>query len=131
MVSYGFILHVHICSYLKTKTQLLLYKKDHEIKTTYHKKYSEKDIYTATLIPEYGSWIRFGFQKNTKINAYKYPIKNQEDEITIQLDKINHKPILTLLKEMGLTNLEIYQNLHYADFFYFDKPLLINSVSFK
>nr|ULD16151.1 RNA polymerase beta subunit [Cylindrotheca closterium] len=117
--------------YLKTKTQLLLYRKDHEIKTTYHKKYNEKDIYTATLIPEYGSWIRFGFQKNTKINAYKYPIKNQEDEITIQLDKINHKPILGLLKEMGLTNLEIYQNLHYADFFYFDKPLLINSVSFK
>jgi DNA-directed RNA polymerase subunit beta len=32
---------------------------------------------------------------------------------------------------MGLTNLEIYQNLHYADFFYFDKPLLINSVSLK
>ena len=113
--------------YLKTKTQLLLYRKDHEIKTNYHKKYAEKDIYTATLIPEYGSWIRFGFQKNTKINIYKYPIKNQEDEITIQLDKINHKPILSLLKEMGLTNLEIYQNLHYADFFYFDKPLLINS----
>jgi DNA-directed RNA polymerase beta subunit len=117
--------------YLKTKTQLLLYRKDHEIKTTYHNKYSEKDLYTATLIPEYGSWIRFGFQKNTKINAYKYPIKNQEDELTIQLDKINHKPILSLLKEMGLTNLEIYQNLHYADFFYFDQPLLINSVSLK
>ena len=117
--------------YLKTKTQLLLYKKDHEIKTKYHKKYGEKDLYTATLIPEYGSWIRFGFQKNTKINSYKYPVKNQEDEITIQLDKINHKPILNLLREMGLTNLEIYQNLHYADFFYFDKPLLINSISLK
>jgi hypothetical protein len=44
--------------YLKTKTQLLLYKKDHEIKTNYHKKYEEKDLYCAqTLIPEYGSWI--------------------------------------------------------------------------
>jgi DNA-directed RNA polymerase subunit beta len=113
--------------YLKTKTQLLLYRKDHEIKTNYHKKYDEKDLYTATLIPEYGSWIRFGFQKNTKINPYKYPIKNQEDEVVIQLDKINHKSILGLLKEMGLTDLEIYQNLQYADFFYFDKPLLINS----
>jgi DNA-directed RNA polymerase subunit beta len=113
--------------YLKTKTQLLLYRKDHEIKTNYHKKYDEKDLYTATLIPEYGSWIRFGFQKNTKINPYKYPIKNQEDEVVIQLDKINHKSVLGLLKEMGLTDLEIYQNLQYADFFYFDKPLLINS----
>ena len=113
--------------YLKTKTQLLLYKKDHEIKTSYHKKYDEKDLYNATLIPEYGSWIRFGFQKNTKINLYKYPIKNQEDEVVIQLDKINHKPILYLLKEMGLTDLEIYQNLQYSDFFYFNKPLLINS----
>ena len=117
--------------YLKTKTQLLLYRKDHEIKTNYHSKYDEKDLYTATLIPEYGSWIRIGFQKNTKINTYKYPVKNQEDEITIQLDKMNHKPILILLREMGLTNLEIYQNLHYADFFYFDKPLLINSISLK
>ena len=113
--------------YLKTKTQLLLYRKDHEIKTNYHKKYDEKDLYTATLIPEYGSWIRFGFQKNTKINPYKYPIKNQEDEIVIQLDKINQKPILYLLKEMGLTDLEIYQNLQNSTFFYFNKPLLINS----
>ena len=52
--------------YLKTKTQFLLYRKDHEIRTNYHKKYDEKDLYTATLIPDYGSWIRFGFQKNTK-----------------------------------------------------------------
>ena len=43
--------------YLKTKTQLLLYRKDHEIKTNYNRKYDEKDFYTATLIPEYGSWI--------------------------------------------------------------------------
>jgi DNA-directed RNA polymerase subunit beta len=113
--------------YLKTKTQFLLYNKDHEIKTNYHQKYDEKDLYTATLIPEYGSWIRFGFQKNTKINSYKYPLKNQEDEIIIQLDRINQKPILYLLKEMGLTDLEIYHNLQYSDFFYFSKPLLINS----
>ena len=117
--------------YLKTKTQFLLYNKDHEIKTNYHKKYDEKDLYTATLIPEYGSWIRFGFQKNTKINSYKYPLKNQEDEVIIQLDKINQKPILYLLKEMGLTDLEIYQNLQYSDFFYFNKPLLINSKRLK
>ena len=113
--------------YLKTKTNLLLYQKDHEIKTNYHEKYDEKDLYTAILIPDYGSWIRFSFQKNTKINVYKYPVKNQEDEIIIQLDKINQKPILHLLKEMGLTDLEIYQNLQYSDFFYFNKPLLINS----
>jgi DNA-directed RNA polymerase subunit beta len=112
--------------YLKTKTQLLLYRKDHEIKSNYHNKYDQKDLYTGTLIPEYGSWIRFIFQRNTKINPYKYPIKNQEDEVMIQLDKINQKPILYLLKEMGLTDTEIYKNLEYSDFFYFDKPLLIN-----
>ena len=115
--------------YLKTKTQFLLYRKDHEIKTNYNKKYDEKDLYTAILIPEYGSWIRFGFQKNTKINSYKYPLKNQEDEIIIQLDKINQKPILYLLKEIGLTDLEIFQNLQHSDFFYFNQPLLINSRS--
>jgi DNA-directed RNA polymerase subunit beta len=117
--------------YLKTKTQFLLYRKDHEIKTSYNTKYDEKDLYTATLIPEYGSWIRFGFQKNTKINSYKYPLKNQEDEVIIQLDKINQKPILYLLKEMGLTDLEIYQNLEHAEFFYFNKPLLLNSKHFN
>ena len=116
--------------YLKTKTQFLLYRKDHEIQTNYNQKYDERDIYTATLIPEYGSWIRIGFQKNTKINSYKYPLKNQEDEVIIQLDKINQKPILFLLKEMGLTDLEIFQNLHHSDFFYFNKPLLINSNQF-
>jgi len=117
--------------YLKTKTQFLLYRKDHEIKTNYNKKYDEKDLYTAILIPEYGSWIRFGFQKNTKINSYKYPLKNQEDEIVIQLDKINQKPIVYLLKEMGLTDLEIFQNLEHSDFFYFNQPLLINSKEFN
>ena len=117
--------------YLKTKTQFLLYRKDHEIKTNYNKKYDEKDLYTAILIPEYGSWIRFGFQKNTKINSYKYPLKNQEDEIIIQLDKINQKPIIYLLKEMGLTDLEIFQNLEHSDFFYFNQPLLINSKEFN
>lgn len=113
--------------YLKTKTQFLLYRKDHEIKTSYNKKYDDKDLYTAILIPEYGSWIRFGFHKNTKINSYKYPLKNQEDEIVIQLDKINQKPVIDLLREMGLTDLEIFQNLQHSDFFYFDQPLLINS----
>ena len=113
--------------YLKTKTQFLLYKKDHEIKTIFNKKYDKKDFYSAILIPEYGSWIHFNFQKNTKINSYKYPLKNQEDEVLIQLDKINQKPILYLLKEMGLTDLEIFQNLEYSDFFYFKNPLLMHS----
>lgn len=117
--------------YLKTKTQLVLYKKDYEIKTNYHWKYKEQDFYGATLIPDYGSWIRFGFQKNIKLNAYKYPVKNQENEIIIQFDKINQKPILDIFKEMGLTDLEIYQNLQYADFFYFTEPLLINSKRFE
>ncbi|QXE46166.1 RNA polymerase subunit beta (plastid) [Nitzschia inconspicua] len=113
--------------YLKSKTQLLLYQKDYEIKTNYQKKYSGKELYTATLIPEYGSWIRFNFQKNTNLNPYKYPLKNQEDELIIQLDKLTQKPILLLLKEMGFTDLEIYQNLYHSDFFYFQKPVLINS----
>lgn len=117
--------------YLKAKTQILSYKENHEIKDNYHDKYKEKDLYTATLIPEYGSWIRFGFQKNTNINLYKYPIKNQEDEIIVQLDKVTQKPILHLLKEMGLTDLEICQSLHHSDFFYFNNPFLTNSVKFE
>jgi DNA-directed RNA polymerase subunit beta len=117
--------------YIKSKTRLLLFNEDHEIKTNYNKKYDEKDLYTVTLIPEYGSWIRFGFQKTTKINQYKYPLKYQEEDINIQLDKISEKPVLSLLKEMGLTDFEIYRNLEHADFFYFTHPLLITSTRFK
>ena len=114
--------------YLKTKSKIIQYKDDHLIKDIYKEKYEEKELYTATLIPEYGSWIRFGFQKNTKINLSKYPIKNQEDEIIIQLDKVTQKPIIHLLREMGVTDLEICQNLQNSEFFYFNKPLLSHSI---
>ena len=58
-----------------------------------------------------------------KISNYNLGKSTIEDEVIIQLDKVNQKPLLHLLKEMGLTDLEIYQNLHYSDFFYFTKPL--------
>ena len=115
-------------TYLKTKSKIIDYKDDHLIVDLYKKKYEEKKLYTATLIPEYGSWIRFGFQKNTKINIAKYPIKNQEDEIIIQLDKLTQKPIIHLLKEMGITDLEICQNLQNFEFFYFNQPCLTDSI---
>ena len=114
--------------YLKTKSKIIQYKDDHLIKDIYKKKYEKKELYTATLIPEYGSWVRFGFQKNTKINVSRYPIKNQEDEIIIQLDKVTQKPIIHLLKEMGVTDLEICQNLQNSEFFYFNKPILTHSI---
>jgi DNA-directed RNA polymerase subunit beta len=114
--------------YLDTKSKIIQYKDDHLIKDIYKKKYEEKELYTATLIPEYGSWIRFGFQKNTKINISKYPIKNQEDELIIQLDKLTQRPIIYVLKEMGLTDLQICQNLQNSEFFYFNKPILTNSI---
>ena len=114
--------------YLDTKSKIIQYKDEHLIKDIYKKKYEDKELYTATLIPEYGSWIRFGFQKNTKINVSKYPIKNQEDEIIIQLDKVTQKPIIYVLKEMGLTDLQISQNLQNSEFFYFNKPILTNSI---
>ena len=113
--------------YLKSRSEIIQYKDCHEIQDNYIQKYHEKDLYTAILIPESGSWIRLGFQKNTEINKYKYPIKNQEDEVVIQLDKFTQKSVIHLLKEMGLTDLEICQNLRHADFFYFNKPLIKNS----
>jgi len=122
------ILFKNKTKYLKTKSKIIQYKHDHVIKDIYKKKYDQKEFYTATLIPEYGSWIRFGFQKNTKINISKYPIKNQEDEIIIQLDKVTQKPIIHLLKEMGVTDLQIYQNLQNSEFFYFNRPIVTNSI---
>ena len=114
--------------YLKTKSKIIQYKEDHLINDTYKRKYEEKELYTATLIPESGSWIRFGFRTNTNDNISKYPIRNQEDEVVIQLDKITQKPVIHLLKEMGISDLEIYQNLQNSEFFYFNKPVLTSSV---
>ena len=114
-------------NYLKSRSEIIQYKDYYEIRDNYKQNYETKDLYTAILIPESGSWLRFGFQKNTEINKYKYPIKNQEDEIVIQLDKFTNKPIIHLLKEMGLTDYEICQNLQHANFFYFNKPLITNS----
>ena len=111
-------------NYLKSRSEIINYKDCHEIKDRYKVQYQEKDLYTAILIPDSGSWIRFGFQKSTNINKYKYPIRNQEDEVIIQLDKFTQKPIIHLLKEMGLTDLEICKNLNHADFFYFNEPLI-------
>jgi DNA-directed RNA polymerase subunit beta len=122
-----FINDSNIHKYIKSKTRILLFNEDHEIKTDYHNKYDEKDLYTVTLIPEYGSWIRFAFQKNIKLNQYKYPLKHPEEDITIQLDKINQKPVIFLLREMGLSDSEIYKGFEHADFFYFTKPLLVSS----
>ena len=114
--------------YLRSPSKIIQFKEDHQVLDSYKEKYDTKEFYTATLIPESGSWIRFGFQKNTKINRYQYPIRNQEDEVIIQIDKMTQKPILHLLKEMGLTDWEIYSNLKHSDFFYFTKPLLTGSI---
>ena len=116
-------------NYLKARSEIINYKDCHEIKDNYKVQYHEKDLYTAILIPDSGSWIRFGFQKNINVNKYKYPIKNQEEEVIIQLDKFTQKPVIHLLKEMGLTDLEICKNLNHCDFFYYNKPLITHLIS--
>ena len=100
-----------------------------EKKDIYKDKYENKDLYNVTLIPEYGSWIRFGFLRDKKTDLYKYPITNRfEDDIVIQIDKITKKPVIHLLREMGLKDLQISKNLEHSDFFYFDSPFLTTSI---
>ena len=112
------------------RSDIIKNKNVFEKKDFYKDKYEEKDFYTATLIPEYGSWIRFGFQRNKKIDIYKYPITNRfEDDILIQIDKITKKPVIHLLREMGLTDLQISRSLQHSDFFYFNNPLLATSIN--
>ena len=110
------------------RSDILKNKNYFEKKDIYKQKYEGKDLYTATLIPEYGSWIRFGFLRNKKIDMYKYPITNRyEDDIVIQIDKIIKKPVTHLLREMGLKDLEISKNLEHSDYFYFNNPFLTGS----
>ena len=96
----------------------------------YKKTYEEKALYSATLIPEYGSWIRFSFQRDKKRDIIKHSLRVKdrfEDDIIIQIDKITKKPVLHLLKELGLSDFEIQRNLQHDDFFYFNIPTLLNS----
>ena len=112
------------------RTNIIKNKQYFEKTDLYIDKYKNKDLYTATLIPEYGSWIRFGFLRNKKLDSYKYSLNDQfEDDIIIQIDKLTKKPIIHLFKEMGLDDLEIAKNLKHRDFFYFNSPNLTTSVN--
>ena len=114
------------------KSEIIKNKDFFEKKDFYQNKYEEKDLYTATLIPEYGSWIRFLFYREKKIDILKYPITNRfEDDIFIQIDKLTKKPIIQLLREMGLSDIEIARSLQHSDFFYFDSPLLTTSINLE
>nr|WAJ57600.1 RNA polymerase subunit beta [Actinocyclus sp. (in: diatoms)] len=114
------------------KSEIIKNKEYFEKKDLYQNKYEEKDLYTATLIPEYGSWIRFLFYREKKIDILKYPITNRfEDDIFIQIDKLTKKPIIQLLREMGLSDIEIARSLQHSDFFYFNSPLLTTSISLE
>ena len=105
------------------------YIEKYEGKDLYKEKYDEKDVYTAVLVPEYGSWIRFGFYKEKPRHNLLGLLKtNSENNIVVQIDKFTKKPIIHLLKEMGLDDLTIYQNLQHSDFFYFTVPILTNTV---
>ena len=107
-------------------------KEKYQEKDHYREKYEEKDSYTAILIPEYGSWIRLGFHREKERDSQKHILKNRfEDDIIIQIDKITKKPVIHLLKEMGLTDLEICHSLQHSDFFYFNIATLTNSILSK
>jgi len=105
------------------------YRDKYEETDFYKHKYETKDLYTAILIPEYGSWVRFVFNREKERDTLKHTLKNKfEDDISIQTDKLTKQPVIHILKEMGLTDLEICQNLQHSDFFYFTVPTLTNSI---
>ena len=65
----------------------------------YLKKYEEKDFYTAILIPEYGSWIRFSFHTEKNLELQNTIYGDYKETITVQIDKISKIPIINLLKK--------------------------------
>ena len=105
-------------------------KYDIDRENWYKKKYEDKELYSAILIPEYGSWVRFSFQRDKRRDDIKHSLSVKdcfEDDIIIQMDKLTKKPVLHLLKEVGLSDFEIRHNLQHADFFYFNIPTILNS----
>nr|YP_009695280.1 DNA-directed RNA polymerase beta subunit [Nitzschia alba]QEI59558.1 DNA-directed RNA polymerase beta subunit [Nitzschia alba] len=94
-------------------------------------KYFFKNNYTATIIPKDGPWIYIRLKKRGKKDSlyYNYPLKNHDFIIWIQVNKLNKMDIISFLKKIGMSNLEIYHKLYHAHFFYDNKPLLIRSTS--
>jgi len=112
----------------------------------YFKKLKTKDLFSATLISNRGSWLKFEFGKEDKkrqeeelgLNLYQgledeqsinYDIpeldlkgtvfpKNEIRNIIIRIDKSTKITATDLLNEMGLTNTEIYQTLQEPDYFF-------------
>ena len=110
--------------YLKSKKYQLLFNENHNIQTLYNIKYNKKESCTATLIPDYGSWVRLKFQQNKLNNLYSYPLKYHKEDLVIQFDRINSALVLFFFKEIGFSDLLIYHNLEQSDFFYESIPIL-------
>nr|BBC77543.1 RNA polymerase beta subunit [Nitzschia sp. PL1-4] len=71
-------------------------------------------IYSAIIIPDQGSWIHF---------KIKYQIQDNTNlDILIQFNKFFEISVFNLFKKIGLTDFEIYKNLHYANWFYSKEP---------
>ena len=51
-------------------------------KDLYSQKYEEKDLYTAILVPEYGSWIRFSFQTEKTLDPKHLVYGDYNETIT-------------------------------------------------
>nr|BBC77645.1 RNA polymerase beta subunit [Nitzschia sp. NIES-3576] len=95
-------------------------------KILYSKRIKE-NIYSAVLIPESGPWTVFKMkEKKIEDNSNAFLI-----DILLSSNRFSEISIFDTLRNIGLTDFEIYNNLTYSNWFYSSKPLYNINKKFK
>nr|BBC77434.1 RNA polymerase beta subunit [Nitzschia sp. PL3-2] len=83
----------------------------------------KQKVYSAVIIPEFGSWNLLKINSKTKASKFgKYSKNNLILDIILESKGYPKISLFNLLRKGGLTDYEIYNNLIYADWFYLNKP---------
>ena len=82
----------------------------------YFKKIKKKIACEATLISNRGSWLKFE-TKYTKQQSDSKNTKIKNLDLILRIDKSTTISVVTLLKLMGLTKIEIFASLKHANYF--------------
>ena len=91
------------------------------------------DFYSATLIPDRGSWVKFEFNRDQPKNQAEEMIseilrlKNRTgDDIVVDINRNVKYSLISILQTMGLSDKEIIKNLQYPNYIYLNNYIYSN-----
>jgi len=83
----------------------------------YKKELAKKgEIFYATLIPNRGSWLKFGVETTQKKKVFGVEIKKKKKVLTVSIDKTDRINIVKFFNILDIEIDEILNNLRYPEF---------------